>query len=330
MLSRVANTIFWMSRYVERAENVSRVVDVTLQLMLDLPIASASNQWEAVVQTTGDQPLFRDLYGEPNGDSVIRFLTFDRRNPNSILSCLGAARENARMVRDVITNDMWEQLNTFYLLVQNAARADEPYDMPHEFFAEVRSASHRFLGATDATMSHDEAWHFCRLGRMIERADKTTRILDVKYFLLLPEVGDVGTSIDDLQWTAVLHSASAMQMYRRRYGQVTPERVIDFLLLNREFPRAVHFCLVAADNSLHAIGGTPIGTFRNSAERCVGQLRSELAYSDVKTIIHAGMHEVLDRLQSRLNDLGHEIHESFFSPTLLKGSPRPAAAVQTQ
>jgi len=314
MLSRVADSIFWMSRYIERAENTARVVEVTLQLMLDLPEGSTANQWEALITATGEQPRFTARFQEATARTVIPFLTFDRDNPNSILSCLSAAREGARSVREVITNEMWEQLNTFFLLVRDAAHQDHIVESPHEFFSQVRMASHLFLGATDATMSHDEAWHFCRVGRKIERADKTTRILDVKYFLLLPDVSDVGTPLDDVQWTAVLRSASALQMYRRRHGRVSPHGIIDFLLLDREFPRSVHYCVTAADDSIHAITGTSRGTFRNQAERCAGQLRSELDYADVPTIIRHGLHEYLDSLQIRLNQLGDAIHTSFFDP----------------
>src|SRR5262249_3263760 len=215
MLSRVADSIYWMSRYIERAENVARFVEVNLQLMLDLPVASTGEQWEALVTTTGDHAEFRSRYDTPSPQNVIQFLAFDADNPNAILSCLHAARENARMVREVITSTMWEQLNTFYLLVREAARG-RALESPHDFFSQVRMASHLFTGVTDATMSHNEAWHFCRLGRKLERADKTTRILDVKYFLLLPAATDVGTPVDDIQWAAVLRSASALAMYRKR------------------------------------------------------------------------------------------------------------------
>ena len=317
MLSRVADSIYWMSRYIERAENVARVVEVNLQLMLDLPVPSTGEQWDALVTTTGDHGKFSERFGTATPANVIQFLAFDGENPNSILSCLRAARESARMIREVITADMWEQLNTFYLLVQDAALEGRAFSSPHDFFSQVRRASHLFVGATDATMSHGEAWRFCRLGRKLERADKTTRILDVKYFLLLPTVADVGTPIDDIQWTAVLRSASALQMYRKRHGRVSPERIVDFLLLDREFPRAVHYCLIVVDDSLHAISGTPSGTFCNRAEQCVGQLRSELAFTDVAGIIAGGLHGFLDRLQLRLNAVGEAIHESFFAPPAL-------------
>jgi uncharacterized alpha-E superfamily protein len=216
------------------------------------------------------------------------------------------------MIREVITAHMWEHLNTFYLLVRDAGRRAGVADAPHELLTQIRVASHLFSGVTDGTMSQGEAWRFCRLARNLERADKTTRILDIKYFLLLPDLRDVGTPIDDLQWAAVLRSASALEMYRKRHGRVSPDRVVDFLLLDAEFPRAVHHCLIGADDCLHAISGTRSGTFSNGAEQRLGQLRSELAFADVAGIISAGLHEYLDRLQARLNRLADAIREVFF------------------
>src|SRR5262249_47143954 len=144
-------------------------------------------------------------------------------NPNSILSCVRAARENARSVREIISSEMWEQVNEFYLMVNSAAAVGAMTD-PQELFASVKMSSHQFAGVTDATMTHGEGWHFFRLGRRLERADKTSRILDVKYFLLLPTADDVGTTFDDIQWAAVLRSASAFEMYRKCHGRISPAR----------------------------------------------------------------------------------------------------------
>jgi uncharacterized alpha-E superfamily protein len=312
MLSRVADSIYWMSSYIERAENVARCVEVNVQLTLDLPMASTEEQWQALVTTMGDLARFRRRADNASRGRVIHFLAFDTENPNSILSCLTAARENARMIREVITAEMWEQLNTFYFLVCDAARDENTLEAPQDFLAQVRVSGQQFTGVTDATMSHGEAWRFCRLGRKLERADKTTRILDVKYFLLLPAVHDVGTPIDDIQWAAVLRSASALEMYRKRHGRVASERIVDFLLLEREFPRAVHYCLIHADEALHAISGTHSGTFSNAAEQRLGQLRADLAFTAVADIIAAGLHEYLDVLQGRLNRLNDAIRETFF------------------
>src|SRR5213083_1955640 len=172
MLSRVADSIYWMSRYVERAENVARFIDVNLNLMLDAP-DGAGRQWQPLVNTTGDHEDFAERCGEATQHNVIQFLTFDRDNPNSIISCLRAARENARSVREIISSEMWLQLNKSYLMVNDAAAADQSLAARHDFFGEVKLASHLFSGITEATMTHGEAWHFARLGQRLERADKT-------------------------------------------------------------------------------------------------------------------------------------------------------------
>jgi len=314
MLSRVADSIYWMSRCVERSENVARFIDVNLQLMLDAPVtAGAGQQWEPLVATTGDQEEFEKRYGVAHQAEVIEFLAFDPENPNSILSCLRSARENARSVREIISSEMWLQLNRFYLMVNEAATSGRGMESPHEFFDEVKSACHLLYGITSATMTHGEAWHFSRLGQMLERADKTSRILDVKYYLLLRTAQDVGTPFDDLQWAAVLRSASAFEMYRKRHGRISPRRVVQFLLLDREFPRAVQYCLVAAQKSLHAISGTPLGTYRHPPEQFLGQLSSELSYASVDDIINAGLHEYLDELQTKMNTVGSGIYDMFFA-----------------
>ncbi len=312
MLSRVADSIFWMARYIERAENVARFIDVNLHLVLDLPVGS-TEQWDPLVITSGDQQRFAARYGTAaTKENVVQFLTFDTENPNSIIACARAARENARSVREIICSEMWEQVNSFYLMVTARDAGRRARESPHDFFTEVKTAGHLFTGLAEATMSHGEAWHFSRLGRLLERADKTTRLLDVKYFILLPSPADVGTAFDDIQWAAVLRSASALEMYRKRYGRIAPERVADFLLLDREFPRAVHYCLIKGEESLHAITGTPLGTFRNPAEQRLGQLRSELGYARVDDVLAGGLHEFLDGLQIKLNLSGmpSSIHSS--------------------
>jgi uncharacterized alpha-E superfamily protein len=313
MLSRLADSLYWMSRYVERAENVARFIDVNTWLSLDLP-DGYQEQWSPLISTTGDDALFASHYAEANRRNVIHFLAFDTNNPNSILSSLTAARENARLARQYITLEMWEQINRFYFAVQNGAQSAMKGTEPEQdFFSEVMAASHLFLGTLYATMSHNEGWHFCRLGRLIERADKTSRILDAKYYLLLPSVDAVGTPYDDLLWAAVLRSTSAFEMYRKRFQQISPDRIVEFLVLDREFPRAIHYCVVSAEASLHAISGTPMRTFGNRAEQQLGRLCAELNYVQVREILKRGLHEFLDDIQVRLNVLGDTIRDSFFA-----------------
>lgn len=321
MLSRVAESIYWMARYVERAENLARFIDVTLNLILDQPQGTAQ-QWAPLVNTTGDEKYFYQHYGRANADEVIRFLTFDRNYPNSIISSLSSARENARTVREAISSEAWEQLNEFYHFVRDAADARLRLDSPSDFFRAVKQYSHLFNGILDATMTHDQGWHFANLGRSLERADKTSRILDVKYFTLLPTIQDVGTTIDDLQWSAVLRSVSGFEMFRKRFHGITVERVIEFLILDPAFPRAIRYCVAHADQSLHEISGSPLGTYRNAAEQRLGRLKSELAYSDVRSIADRGLHQFVDGLQRSLNNIGAAIHDAFFAMRPVESSGR--------
>ncbi|MDX1983880.1 MAG: alpha-E domain-containing protein [Bryobacteraceae bacterium] len=310
LLSRVADSVYWMSRYIERAENVARFIDVNLQLMLEAP--AAAQQWRPLIDTSGDSEAFFKRHPVATREAVIGFLTFDAKNPNSILSCLRSARENARSVRDTISSEMWEQANRLFLMMLDEISGSGTRT-PHELYRELKLACHLFQGITDSTMSHNEAWHFIRLARMLERADKTTRILDVKYFLLLPRLEDVGTPIDDVQWAAVLKSVSGFEMYRKRYGRIKPNDVAEFLVLDREFPRAVRHCVIGASKSLYAITGSPQDTFGNRAESLLGHLRADLDYTPLRDIIGGGLHEFLDGLQVKMNCVDQAILDTFFA-----------------
>lgn len=312
MLSRVADSIYWMSRYIERAENLARFVDVTFNLILDQPNMAAS-QWEPLVFITGDQEYFAKEYGDATQQNVIQFLVFDAKYSGSIISCLSQARENARTVREAISSEGWEQINSFYHRVRDAANGSHSMQSAPEFFDSVREESQLFNGILDATLSHASGWHFANLGRLLERADKTSRILDVKYYTLLPRVNDVGTTLDDLQWSSVLRSVSGFETYRKQFHTITVQRVVEFLVLDRYFPRAVQFCVDRADDSLHAISGSPLNTYRNTAEQRLGRLKAELAYSDVQSIVNQGLHEFIDDLQTKLNEVATAIQETFFA-----------------
>lgn len=312
MLSRVAESIYWMSRYVERAENVARFISVNLNLSMDLA-SEGHQQWLPLVTTTGDDKLFYEHYDSPTKRNVLEFLTFDRNNPNSILSALINARENARSIREVISAEMWEHLNNFYLMVKDVGRAGGVSEEQLVFYEQIRASGQHFIGITDATMTHGEGWHFGQLGRLLERADKTSRILDVKYYILLPSPQHVGTPFDELQWSALLRSASAFEMYRQRYGRINPASVVSFLVLDREFPRAILHCLSRANDSLHAITGSDPESFSNLPEQRLGQLRASLAFTSADDIINRGMHEFVDDMQRRVNAIGLALSNTFFA-----------------
>jgi uncharacterized alpha-E superfamily protein len=198
-------------------------------------------------------------------------------------------------------------------MVVSASEAPARVGEMGEFFSRVKLSGIYFEGVTNATLSRGDAWHFAHLGRMLERADKTSRILDVKYFILLPTVRDVGTTLDQLGWHALLSSASAVQMYRQRYHTIAPNNVAEFLLLDADFPRAIRHCVAEAQGSLHALNGTAAGTNKHPAERSLGQIRAKLDYTTIDQVMDNGLHEYLDKLQVALNDTGAEIARAFFA-----------------
>jgi len=311
LLSRVADSVYWLGRYMERAENVARFLDVHQNLMLDMPYGYG-DQWQPIIDTSGDRARFLELYDTATQENVVQFLAFDTRNSNSIWSCVLAARENARSVRETISSEMWEQINSLYLLIAAESRKSQHELLP-EFCRQVRMACHLFQGIWHGTMSHNEAWNFIRLGTSLERADKATRILDVKYFILLPSLHDVGTPYDDIQWSAVLKSVSGFEMYRKRYGRIAPERIVEFMVLDGEFPRAVRYCIGVADTSLHTITGVAPGAFSCASEQRLGLLRSELNFAQVETILQSGLHEFLDALQVKMNTIDECVLGDFFA-----------------
>ena len=312
MLSRVADSIYWMSRYFERAENVARVVDVNERLTLDL-LPGMPHRWEPLIEVMGDYADFNSRYDDSSQDNVIQFLTFDPYNPNSIISCLRMARSNARSIREIISSPMWSEINDTYLYAESHAASPDTSDR-YDLLRRVRRSSQILEGVTNSTFSRNEAWHFSTTGRLLERADKMSRILDVKYYMLLPSPSDVGSPTDDLHWTAVLQTASAFEMYRQQYGMVRLDRTAEFLILDQDFPRSIRNSLQRADESLRAVTGTPKGTFKNEAERRMGRLVSELDYADVNEVIVGGLHEYLDDIQYKIIDVDQAIHSTFFAP----------------
>ena len=307
MLSRVADAIYWCSRYVERAENVARFVDVNLNLMFDTPVQKRDD-WGPLVLTSGDQDWFWKHYDEATPHNVAWFLTFDTRYPNSIISALAAARENAQTVREIISREMWQVLNEFFLIVRDASKKEFSVEEMAEFYGSIMVRGTMYEGVSSATLSRGEAWYWARLGRLLERA----RILDVKYYTLLPTLTDVGTTLDQVGWAALLESASALQMYRQVFHVTTPENVANFLLFNRAFPRSIHYCINQAQESLHNITGNPSDAFSGEAERLLGQLRAKFNYDRPSDVLSAGLHEYIDELQLSLNGVGTAIQHQFF------------------
>ncbi|MDX2175298.1 MAG: alpha-E domain-containing protein [Candidatus Sumerlaeia bacterium] len=311
MLSRVAESVFWMSRYIHRAEHTARLVDINLQLLLDLPGALA-DQWEPLVTITAEQDYFASRYGDATQRNVLEFLVFDNQYPSSIANSLRAARENARTVRDFISAEIWEQVNEFYHFVVSERAPVHAKEDPHGFFARVRNHGHLFSGLVDGTLEHGQGYHFIKLAEYLERADQTSRVLDVKYFLLLPGAEYVGTTLDDVQWAAVLKSASALESYRKRHHRIRPRDIAEYLLLDPDFPRSAAKCVADARGALHAITGNPLDRPRTEPEMVLGRLAADLKFGTIDEVFEVGLHEYIDRLQARLNESGAAVSRAFF------------------
>jgi uncharacterized alpha-E superfamily protein len=311
MLSRVAHSLYWMSRYIERAENVARLLDVNLQFLLDFQDLSDSNpteHWGSLLASTGDETLFETHYDVADSRTVTEFLAFDARNPGSILSSVFAARENARMIRDQISSEMWQSINELYLFLRGRTAADVWNAGPTEFLQHIKVASHNFQGLTEATYSRSEGWEFIQFGKFLERADKTTRILDVKYHILLPSAVDVGGAVDTAQWQAVLRSASALEAYRRFYvREILPWKAAEFLIFSDSFPRSLHFCVKQVDTFLRRILDETAARRRTAAARASRRLLADLESLSIDEVLEEGLHEFLVEAQKALDRIGDEV-----------------------
>ena len=312
MLSRVANSMYWLGRYLERAENYARFIDVNFNLMLDLP-SDVKEQWKPLIMATGDYEAYIQKNSSFDKETAIYFLAFDYDNPNSLISSITFARENARITRENLSKETWEKLNQAYHFVKKGAdrKVWEKAD-PRDFFEKVKSQILLLYGLAESTVARTEGWYFRQLGQYLERADKTSRILDVKYHILLPSPMEVGTPLDFLHWIALLKSVTGFNTYRRLYGNVDPSGIVEFLVLSNIFPRSVFFCLKEAEGCLAKISGSYGPGFRNSAEKAMGELRSNLEYDDVNDVINQGLHEYLSNLQVKLNFISNQIDTNFF------------------
>ncbi len=334
MLSRVADSLYWMSRYVERAENIARILDVNLQLMLDLPKLGPEEEkklWDPVLRSTGDNEDFDQHHKSTSSENVIDFLTLNTKNSNSIINCLTTARENARHVREQISLEMWEEINRTYLWMKGQTLKKIQKLGPYEFFSSVKNASHLFQGITDGTMTHGEDWDFIQVGKFLERGDMVTRILDAndEIFVNTPtNLLNGGT----LQWSAILRSCSSHDAYRKFYvAQVEPDKVVEFLILNEFFPRSIRFCAGALDEALRRISGCQEERFTNQAEKLSGRLVAELNYSALEDIKTVGMHTYMDELQVKLNAIGEAIFQTYlFSPPIPEPDAEPAAEAKPE
>jgi len=311
MLSRTADHLFWMARYIERAENTARVLDVASRtsLLPDDEEGADARLWFAPLNICGSAEGYEEKHGLAIQTSVTNYITLDPENPSSIYSSLMEARENARAVRGAITSEMWEIINSMWLDLKRMLPSLDKTN-PEGFFDWVKERSHLFRGVTLGTMLKDDALNFIRLGTFLERADNTARILDVKYHILLPSVQDVGGAADYYQWGSLLSSVSAQEAYRKIYrDSIKPLHVAELLILRGDMPRSLHACLNEVDATLGLING-PTGT---EARRLAGELHASLHYGRIEDIFSHGLHEFLTEFLARTHELSSEIHDAFLS-----------------
>ena len=320
LLSRYADCIFWLARYVERAENLARILDVNETFSRD---SRGAQNWRSIVQINADEERFFADGREVSAASVLHFYVIDADNPTSIVGTIRSARENARTLRPLISTEMWVQLNVFYNRLAALSAPDLGPGRLSALFATIKEACQTHTGITEGTFFRDQGWYFYQLGRYVERADQTTRLLDIKYHLLLPSAHDVGSPTDVSQWNALLRSAAGYHAYRRLHAaRTTPARVAGFLLFNQAFPRSVHHCLREAGRLLGDVKSRYALRGGSDAAEELDRLRAVLGTLTIEEILSRGLHEFLDLLQQQLNAVSRDLSVAFFG--------YPAAALQTQ
>ncbi|MDF7822419.1 alpha-E domain-containing protein [Pontiellaceae bacterium B12227] len=316
MLSRVADSIYWMSRYLERAANTARFLEVSYHMNLD-DEGEASEQWAPLVEITGDMKKFEARYGDASRENVMHFLMFNPEYPNSVANCLKAARLNARGLREILPPDLFKEINALGKLVPEATREKAFFHQRvFELCRQIKRTDMLISGVVSETMERGKGYYFWRLGEYLERADKTSRLLHVKYFHLLPKISDIGTPMDDIHWSALLLSLDAREVYHRTYGLITQENVIDMIVFDRGFPRAIYFCMQSALDSLHRITGDTDDVPHEQLKHLCKTF-SELTAKDV---IDTGINEFVDDLQLSLNGVNNAIFELFNTAPLSTGA----------
>ncbi len=317
MLSRTADHLFWMSRYTERAENTARMLDVNYQTSL-LPQSAAVAQfgWQGLLSISELLPAYTARHGEIRPASVMEFMVRDESNPSSIISCVRAARENARAVRGTLTTEVWETQNQTWLELNRMLRSGEFEADPAQFFEWVKFRSHLSRGVTVGTMLMDEALYFMRLGTFLERADNTARLVDVKFHALQSDFFGAASAKDQeydfYHWSAILRSVSGFEIYRKVYRDVIkPERVAELLILRPDMPRSLHASLNEVLNNLAMVAGESA----SETLRRAGKLRAELQYGKIDEILATGLHAFLTQFLDRVNELGSFVSKDFLLPS---------------
>lgn len=306
MLSRVAEELYWMSRHLERAENMARIVNVNENLLMDLPVKIPFG-WQSTILITGVEDIFYEHYDNHDERSVIRFIVADTNNPSSLLSCISSARENVRTTRDVIPREAWEQLNDLYHKIKNNMSTAVGRRGRYAFLNSIIGNIHQIIGLLSSTMTHDEGYAFLRLGRTIERADMTSRIIDVRSANLLESHDNDLLPFDNIQWVSVLKSMTAYQMYRQHCRtRVRGSVVLKFLLQDEQFPRSVGYCLAETIRCLEELPNN------ESALREVLSLQRLNSNTNIEKLAKSGFHDHIDKIQAQLASLHNTIDKSYF------------------
>lgn len=309
LLSRYAECTFWFARYMERVENTARLLEVTETFARDRD----GRNWPAVVRINADEERFFKQHERAEAATVHDFYLLDADNPTSVPFAVRAARENARTIRAILSIATWRQINTFHNRMREVSSEDVRVPNASRLLDEIRRACHEHSGILEGTFFRDEAWSFYQLGRYLERADQTTRLLDIKYHLLLPSVADVGSAIDLSQWNAVLRAATGYQAFRRVYSdRMSPAAVAGFLLFNDAFPRSIVHCLNQIDWYLGQMRIRYGARGGEAASECLDELRAALTERSIDDIIASGLHEFIDWCQIRLGFVAAEIAKAYF------------------
>jgi uncharacterized alpha-E superfamily protein len=316
MLSRIAESLYWMARHLERADNTARVLDINVVHMLEADEGLTEEmQWRPLLSIVGVDELYEEVYPDDRITvaRVIHLLTQDGKNAGSIHGSLRQARENARAARDRISNAMWETLNELWLTTDKHLQVKLQPWRAAELYSYVHREVATFLGLTQSTMMRGEAHSFTLLGSLQERADMTARILDVRYHLLLPDLTLVGSPLDYYQWGALLKSLSGFEAYRRLYQTgIRPIDVVEFVILDPDFPRSLTYCIQGVKRALDRIGYLPGG----EARAAMSALCDHLDGSTPSGIIEQGLHEYLDDFLERLALLGTALQTDYFDANL--------------
>jgi len=311
VLSRTADHLYWMARYIERAENMARVLDVTYNMSLVPNDAEGEAAlWKPALMISGNIEAFERDYPEYNAANIIKYLAMDENNPSSIYSALRSARENARSVRVALSSETWENINALWLEFSQFFGANLAESGLGVFCDWVKSRSHLFRGVSFGTMLRNDAFRFLRLGTFVERADNTARLLDVKYALLMPEDAAEGGAVDYYEWSAVLRAVSAFQAYQKIFSDtIEPWRVAQLLILREDMPRSLHACYAEITPILDQLSGS----YNTECRRLAGELHSRLKYGRMEDIFENGLHDFLEDFLLRNNNLGVEIQRTFLN-----------------